>query len=183
MEIQTIQSKIHTIRGQKVMLDYDLAELYEVQTRTLKQLVRRNIARFPDDFMFALSHEEISALVSQNVIPSKSRLGGAFPFAFTEQGVAMLAGILKSEKAIQINIVIIRAFVALRHFALSHAELSLKIAELEVFLGKELSDIKEVLLWLGEENQARADAIAALENQEKPAEEREERRMIGFRKG
>lgn len=131
--------------------------------------------------MFALSHEEISALVSQNVIPSKGRLGGAFPFAFTEQGVAMLAGTLNSEKVVRINIAIIRTFVALRHYALTNAELSRKIAEPELFLGKELSDIKVVLLWLGEENQARVDAITALENQEKPAEE--ERRTIGFRKG
>lgn len=93
MNLSIIQNKIYKIRGQKVMLDFDLAELYEVETRALKQSVRRNINRFPDDFLFILNEKEIKNLVSQNVIPSKGRFGGALPFAFTEQGVAMLSGI------------------------------------------------------------------------------------------
>lgn len=94
------------IRNQKVMLDFDLAELYETETRILKQAVRRNIERFPRDFMFELTESEIVLLVSQSVIPSKSKLGGAKPYAFTEQGVAMLSSVLNNEKAIEINIAI-----------------------------------------------------------------------------
>src|SRR5437870_4265474 len=103
MQLQAIQKKIYEIRMQKAMLDYDLAALYEVETRALKQAVRRNIHRFPEDFMFELTRDEIEQMVSQNVIPSKSYLGGALPFAFTEQGVAMLSSVLKSKKAVQVN--------------------------------------------------------------------------------
>jgi hypothetical protein len=102
MELQIIQNKIHVIRGQRVMLDYDLALLYEVETRVLKQAVKRNLNRFPDDFMFTLSENEINLMVSQIVIPSKSYFGGSKPFAFTEQGVAMLSSVLKSKKALQV---------------------------------------------------------------------------------
>ena len=96
MELQLIRQKIYEVRGQKVMLDFDLAALYEVETRALKQAVRRNLERFPEDFMFELDETEVHKLVSQIVIPSKSYFGGALPFAFTEQGVAMLSGILKA---------------------------------------------------------------------------------------
>lgn len=98
MELEVIQNKIFEIRGCKVMLDFDLALLYDVETRVLKQSIRRNLKRFPEDFMFELSDLEINRLVSQNVIPSKSYLGGSSPFAFTEQGIAMLSSVLKSEK-------------------------------------------------------------------------------------
>jgi len=98
MELKVIQRKIHEIRGMKVILDFDLASLYQVETRVLKQAVRRNRTRFPEDFMFAISENEIIQLVSQTVIPSKSYLGGASPFAFTEQGVAMFSSVLNSEK-------------------------------------------------------------------------------------
>ncbi|MCC7465135.1 MAG: ORF6N domain-containing protein [Saprospiraceae bacterium] len=90
MEIQIIQSKIHLLRGQRVMLDYDLAELYQVETRALKQAVRRNTDRFPPDFLFQLTEEEQNQLVSQNVIPSKKYFGGATPFAFTEHDIAQI---------------------------------------------------------------------------------------------
>lgn len=94
MEIsETIQNKIYELRGDRVMLDKDLAALYEVETRALKQAVKRNIDRFPFDFMFELTEDEVGAMVSQNVIPSKSYFGGALPFAFTEQGVAMLSSV------------------------------------------------------------------------------------------
>lgn len=92
MQLKLIQNKIFEIRGHKEMLDFDLAELYEVEARALKQAVKRNLDRFPEDFMFVLSENEIKLLVSQNVIPTKSRFGGAFPFAFTEQGVAIPIG-------------------------------------------------------------------------------------------
>ena len=98
MQLSVIQNKIYEIRGKKVMLDFDLAVMYDVETRVLKQIVKRNLNRFPADFMFPLSKKEIEQLVSQNVIPSKSKPGGAFPYAFTEQGVAMLSSVLKSEK-------------------------------------------------------------------------------------
>ncbi|MFN0176286.1 MAG: ORF6N domain-containing protein [Saprospiraceae bacterium] len=173
METQIIQSKIHTLRGQRVMLDFDLADLYEVETRALKQAVRRNARRFPFDFMFELTEKEMNQLVSQNVIPAKKHFGGAAPFAFTEQGVAMLSATLRSDKAIDVNIAIMRAFVALRHFALTYSELSAKVGELE----KELADVNEVLHWLGQENQSRADEIAGLQITSK---DWETRRPIGF---
>lgn len=131
MEIEVIQNKIHEIRGFKVMLDFDLALLYNVETRILKQAVRRNISRFPKDFMFILNDVELNQLVSQSVIPSKSYFGGAFPFAFTEQGIAMLSSVLNSEKAIEVNISIIRAFVTIRQFALNYTELQKRINEIE----------------------------------------------------
>ena len=131
MEIAVIQNKIYEIRGYKVMLDFDLANMYEVETRILKQSVKRNAIRFPPDFMFSLSEAEINLMVSQNVIPSKSYFGGSFPFAFTEQGIAMLSSVLKSDKAIEINISIIRAFVTFRQFSLTYSELKTKIEEIE----------------------------------------------------
>ena len=105
--------------------------------------------------MFELSENEINHLVSQNVIPSKSNLGGASSFAFTEQGVAMLSSILRSEKALQINIAIMRAFVALRNYALSYENLEKQIAELEARFQREFADIHEALRWLAAENQSR----------------------------
>jgi hypothetical protein len=109
-----IERRIFLIRGHKVMLDYDLASLYRVETRALKQAVRRNSDRFPEDFMFELNREESGRLVSQNVIPSLSKFGGASPMAFSEQGVAMLSSVLRSPHAVQVNIAIMRAFVRLR---------------------------------------------------------------------
>lgn len=130
-KIETIDTKIHVIRNQKVMLDFDLAALYEIETRVLKQAVKRNIARFPSDFMFQLNAAEINSLVSQSVIPSKSKLGGAKPFAFTEQGVAMLSSVLKSQKAIEVNIAIVRTFVMLRNSILSLEEISKRVTDVE----------------------------------------------------
>mgnify|MGYP001199954513 CR=1 FL=1 len=128
---EEIVSRIYFIRGQKIMLDFDLALMYEVETRALKQQVRRNIESFPDDFMFLLSEKEIEQLVSQNVIPSKSVLGGAFPMVFTEQGVAMLSSVLKSKKARLVNIAIMRTFVQLRKLIDTNKELAHKIESLE----------------------------------------------------
>ena len=128
---QIITHKIIEIRGYKVLLDFDLAELYNTETRTLKQAVRRNLNRFPEDFMFELTEEEVKDLVSQSVIPSKSKLGGAIPFAFSEQGVAMLSSVLNNERAIEINIAIMRSFVSLRKFALTYEELTKRVTEIE----------------------------------------------------
>lgn len=119
-----IENKIYEIRGQKVMLDFDLAEMYEVDTKYLKQMVRRNSVRFPEDFMFQLSNEEANLLIpSLRLQFATSNKGGTryAPFAFTEQGVAMLSGILRSPKAIEVNINIMRAFVRMRQYLLSHA--------------------------------------------------------------
>ena len=137
MEIEQTKNSILEIRGKKVMLDMDLAIIYEVETRVLKQAVRRNIDRFPDDFMFELTLEELQNLTSQFVTSS---WGGQRhkPFAFTEQGIAMLSSVLKSKKAIQMNIAIMRAFVMMRQFALSFQELSEKLLELENFTIKSL---------------------------------------------
>lgn len=144
MNLEIIENRIIQVRGQKVMLDFHLAELYEIETRALKQAVRRNTNRFPADFMFELTQNEIESLVSQFVIPSKSKLGGAIPFAFTEQGVAMLSSVLNSEKAIAINIAIMRTFVSLRQFALNYKELNDKINEIE----KQFPDIYKILNFL-----------------------------------
>jgi flagellar capping protein FliD len=126
-----IASLIYFIRGEKIMLDTDLAKLYDVETRVLKQAVRRNLDRFPEDFMFELSNEEIDRMVSQNEIPSKQIFGGAKPFAFTEQGIAMLSSVLNSKIAIQVNIAILRTFVKLRQLLKDHKDLADKIERLE----------------------------------------------------
>ena len=129
------------------MFDFDLADLYEVETRTLKQAVRRNLDRFPADFMFELSKEEFETLRSQ--IVTSNRGGTRYvPFAFTEQGVAMLSSVLSSAKAIEINIQIIRAFVFLRQYALTHNDLTLKLGELESKFNKKFEDVYEALSYL-----------------------------------
>jgi len=113
------------------MLSQHLAELYEVETRTLNQAVKRNIVRFPGDFMFRLTQKEVGLLVSQNVIPQRKYLGGSLPYAFTEEGVAMLSTVLKSERAILVNIAIMRAFVKLREILSTHKDLAAWLDELE----------------------------------------------------
>ena len=128
MELEVIKSKIIEIRGCKVMLDFDLALLYNVETRVLKQAVRRNHNRFPEDFMFELTEIELNSLRSQIVTLKNNGRGQHskyLPFAFTEQGIAMLSSILNSEKAIEVNISIIRAFVTMRQFTLTYSELKL----------------------------------------------------------
>lgn len=161
-ELEIITKKIHEIRNQKVMLDYDLAALYEIETKVLKQAVRRNIERFPEDFMFELSKEEFHNLRSQIVTSS---YGGIryMPFAFTEQGVAMLSSVLKSDKAIEINISIMRTFVTIRQFALNYTELQNKINEIE----GQLPEIYNVLNYLVEKDATKNET---------------ERTKIGFKK-
>jgi hypothetical protein len=129
--LEVIEQRILLIRGQKVMLSTDLAELYQVEPRVLVQAVKRNIARFPQDFMFQLTEEEFSNLKSQIVISSWGGLRRARPYAFTEQGVAMLSSVLNSERAIKVNIEIMRAFVRLRKMLASHADLARKLDALE----------------------------------------------------
>ncbi len=130
--VEMIERKIYLIRGHKVMLDSDLAELYEVPTRRLNEQIKRNIARFPSDFMFQLNAEEAENLRSQ-IATSSSRHGGRryLPFVFTEQGVAMLSSVLNSERAIQVNIAIMRAFVKLREMIASNKDLARKLDDLE----------------------------------------------------
>ncbi|MGH7825534.1 MAG: ORF6N domain-containing protein [Candidatus Binatia bacterium] len=129
---ERIERLIVLIRGHKVMLDADLAELYGVETRALTQAVKRNLSRFPADFMFQLSDEEAELLRSQIVISKKGRGGRRYlPYAFTEQGVAMLSSVLNSERAVEINIEIMRAFVRLREMLLSHKDLARKLDALE----------------------------------------------------
>ncbi|MHB1348662.1 MAG: ORF6N domain-containing protein [Desulfobulbaceae bacterium] len=129
---EIIIGKIYLIRNQKVMLDRDLAELYVVETRALKQAVRRNIRRFPEDFMFELTSQEEDSLRSQTVtLKGRGRHSKYLSFAFTEQGVAMLSSVLKSERAIEVNIAIMRAFVQMRQMLTTHADLKRKIEEME----------------------------------------------------
>jgi hypothetical protein len=128
---ERIERSIFLIHGQKVMLSIDLADLYGVEPRVLVQAVKRNIDRFPEDFMFQLSKEEFFNLKSQFVISSWGGLRRATPYAFTEQGVAMLSTVLRSKRAIQVNIEIMRAFVRLRRMLASHAELARKLDALE----------------------------------------------------
>jgi len=129
--VDRIEKAILLIRGQKVMLDADLAELYDVETKVLVQAVKRNLERFPEDFMFQLSQEEFAILRSQ--IVTSSDWGGRRyrPYAFTEQGVAMLSSVLRSRRAIQVNIEIMRAFIRLRQMLASHVELARKLDALE----------------------------------------------------
>ena len=148
MELQTIQSKIYEIRGQKVILDFDLAELYQSDTRSLNQAVKRNIKRFPLDFMFQLTTDEWSVLMSQFVTSS---WGGTRkrPFAFTEQGVAMLSGLLKSDIAIEVNISIMRAFVAVRRFIANPpvdrvSELQNELKELKSYIEEVFTDYNDI---------------------------------------
>ena len=131
LSLEIIEKKIFIIRGQKVMLDKDLAKLYGVETFNLNKAIKRNIDRFPNDFMFQLSKEEFSNLIFQNGISS---WGGTrkLPYAFTEQGVAMLSSVLRSERAVQVNIQIMRAFVKLREIISTHKELAQKLKELEL---------------------------------------------------
>ena len=158
-----IENKIYLIRGQKVMLDFDLAELYGIETKYLKRQVKRNLKRFPRDFMFQLSKKE--NLRCQIVTSS---YGGRryLPYAFTEQGVAMLSSILNSERAIQANIAIVRAFVKLRRILSTHKELAKKLKELENKVENHDSEIEGIF-----------EAIRQL-----VAPEKESKKKIGFLK-
>lgn len=156
MEVTVIQNKIYEVRDQKVMLDFDLAGLYQVETRVLNQAVKRNIVRFPKDFMFRLTKDEWALISSSQLVMigqlPKNRTQSYLPYAFTEHGVTMLASVLRSEKAVAVNIAIVRAFVALRAWSLNYKELASKIAELEEKYDMQLLDIYAALNSLIEEN-------------------------------
>lgn len=168
MYAQEIHSKIHEIRNQKVMLDFDLAALYEVETRVLNQSVKRNIDIFPADFIFRLNTEEWETMSSQFVMTSSTkRPKKALPLAFTEYGVAMLANVLKSKKARQTSIAIVRAFIALKQFALNYKEITDRLSELEDKNNKQFKDVYE--------------AINYLLRKDKHSIEQQERKRIGFK--
>jgi len=162
---ERIESHIFFLRGHKIMLSTDLAELYGVEPRVLVQSVKRNIDRFPADFMFQLSKPEFANLKSQIVTSRWGGLRRANPYAFTEQGVAMLSGILKSKRAIQVNIAIMRAFVKLRQILSTHKELVYKLNELERKTERHDHEIKAIF-----------DAIRQLMTEETKPKPR-----IGFR--
>ena len=168
MELELIHKKIYEIRGHRVMLDYDLAELYETETKYLKRSVRANIKRFPSDFMFELSNLEWESLRC-NFCTSNKRGGTRYlPFAFTEQGVAMLSSVLKSDKAIEVNIDIMRAFVLIKQVALTNKELTDKLFELEQKFDRQFTDVSEVINYL-----------LSKDNQEK---QKQSRNKIGYKK-
>ena len=168
-KLRPIISSIQTIRGVAVLMDSDLAHWYGVETRVLKQTVRRNRERFPDDFMFELTDNEIEQMVSQNVIPNKSFLGGAIPFAFTQEGVAILSGILRSSKAITVNIGIMRAFVALRQHVQKVEGLAAALKKLENSTHRRFNEVGKVL--------------DALMKQKQQQDNQHHRRRIGFKQG
>lgn len=173
MDLQLIQSKIYEIRGQRVMLDFDLAVLYSTETKRLKEAVRRNIARFPADFMFELSKTEWEILRTQ--IATTSWGGVRYqPFAFTEQGVAMLASVLKSETAIQVNIQIVRAFIALRQYALGYAEIYQKLENFMVETNLQFNDIYQALAEMAslnnKQNNTKEIGYLAIKNAENETE-------------
>ncbi|UII80092.1 ORF6N domain-containing protein [Flagellimonas sp. CMM7] len=160
MELQAIQNRIYEVRGQKVLLDFDLAAMYGTETKRLKEAVRRNIERFPSDFMFELTNEEHKSLRTQSATLEKNGRGKFSkynPFAFTEQGIAMLASVLRSSKAIEVNIQIVRAFVFLRKYALSHSELTLKLQELEAKYNKQFKDVFEAINFLLQKDKIETD--------------------------
>lgn len=170
VKVQFIETKIYEIRGQKVMFDFDLAEIYEVETRVLKQAVRRNIELFPSDFMFELTKDEWKFLTSQFVIfeagQGKGKYPKFLPYVFNEHGVTMLANVLKSKKARLMSVSVVRAFIKLKEFALNYKELSDKLRQLETKYDQQFTDITEAINYL-----LQKDTIEI---------EQKERRRIGF---
>ncbi|MBO9673998.1 MAG: ORF6N domain-containing protein [Sphingobacteriaceae bacterium] len=149
MEIQILKSKIYQVRGLNVLFDFDLSELYETETRILKQAVNRNVDRFPEDFMFQLTKAEWQEVITVcDNLPATAKFSPSKPYAFTEQGVAMLSSVLKSKKAIAINIAIMRTFVLIRQYALSHADLTQKLIELETKFDQQFNDVYKALNFL-----------------------------------
>jgi hypothetical protein len=149
MQLQAIQDKIYHIRGEKVMLDFDLATLYQVETRSLKQAVKRNSDRFPEDFLFQLSKKEWQEVITNcDNLSETIKYSPVTPLAFTKQGVAMLSAVLKSKKAVKVNIDIMGAFVFIRQYALSHKDLTNKLKELETTYNKQFKDVYEAINYL-----------------------------------
>jgi ORF6N domain len=183
--IKSIQNRIYEIRGERIMLDFDLAELYEVATKVLNQAVKRNIKRFPEDFMFQLSPEEWTLVRSQFVgAPSKSSQRSQFvtfeekgrynkylPYAFSEQGIAMLSGVLNSNTAILMNIAIMRAFVEARRLSLKEMDLKTQLKEIKEILGVHDSQLNQIY-----------DAMENLLDKKAAQRKWDERERIGFNK-
>jgi phage regulator Rha-like protein len=169
-----IQNKIHEIRGQKVMLDFDLAEIYKVETKMLKRAVKRNLKRFPKDFMFVITKKEWEDLRHQF---GTSSWGGTryMPFAFTEHGVTMLASILNSDRAIKMSIAVVRAFVALKQIALQHKDLAERLEELRTELNERIGEHDTQLA-------AIYDAIENLLDEKTETKNWEQRERIGYKK-
>ena len=145
---EVIISKIYEIRGVKVMLDRDLAELYNVKAIRLREQVKRNPKKFPEHFMFQLTGKEVNDMVSQNAIPSKQHLGGALPYMFTEHGVLQLANVLKSERATQMSIKIIEVFVKMRDILLTHKDLLHEMEEIRKKIAGQDEKIKMIFDYL-----------------------------------
>jgi len=174
MELQIIHEKIYTVRGHKVMLDFDLAELYLVETKRLKEAVRRNIKRFPPDFMYELTQQEYRFLRSQFATLEKKGRGAYtkyLPFAFTEQGISMLSGVLHSERAIEMNIAIMRAFIAIRQFVLQYNDLAEQIIEIRQSVSNHNEQLNQIY-----------DAIENLLDEKAEQKKWNERERIGFKK-
>lgn len=172
MQLSIIQSRIYEIRQQKIMLDFDLAILYGTETRILKQAVRRNIARFPKDFMFRLNKKEWQKLITIcDKLPEGIKFSPALPYAFTEHGITMLASVLKSKKAIQMNIAIVRAFIALKQFALNYKELADQVKELKETTGNHNQQLSQIYT-----------ALENLLNEKNEQTKWQDRERIGFRK-
>ena len=170
MELEQIKQSIHEIRGRKVILDMDLAKLYEVETRVLKQAVRRNMERFPEDFMFELTKDEWDIKRSQLVMfkNGQGKFPKYLPFVFTEQGVAMLSAVLNSVYAVHISVKIMRAFVAMRQWALNHQEISERLNTMEKQFGQKFKDIDQVLNYLMQKEQQKIQQT--------------ERKQVGYKK-
>ena len=147
---EIITNKIYFIRNTKVMLDRDLAELYNVDSRALRQQVKRNIDKFPEHFMFRLTEIEVELMVSQNAIPSKRVLGGSLPYAFTEHGILQLSNVIKSERATQMSIKIIEIFVSLREFLTDNLKVKEEIEEIKKKLANQNKNIELVFSYLDE---------------------------------
>src|SRR5882762_4871023 len=170
--IRSIQNRIYEIRGERVMLDRDLADLYETETKALNLAVKRNIKRFPSDFMFQLTKEEFDDLRFQNET-SKGRGGTRYlPYAFTEQGVAMLSGVLNSDKAINMNIAIMRAFVEIRRIIFKQIDLKEQLKEIKERLGEHDVQLNQIY-----------DAMENLMDEKAAQRKWNERERIGFKKG
>ncbi|MBP5724355.1 MAG: ORF6N domain-containing protein [Bacteroidales bacterium] len=189
ISVDNIKAKIYEFRGQKVMLDFDLASLYHVETRTLNQAVKRNIERFPDDFMFRLNSEEWNNMSSQIVMTSSSkRPKNAIPYAFTEHGVVMLASVLRSDIAIQTSVSITRAFVAIRKALQNTNNVNLKIENLSLRIDKLNDYIENVLQTQNDINDDTAtqlelinQTLAELQAENAMKKQFEERKPVGFR--
>lgn len=167
---EIISSKIYLIRDKKVMLDRDLAGLYDIKAIRLREQVKRNLVRFPENFMFQLSEKEVDTLVSQNAIPSRKQLGGYLPYAFTEHGILMLANVIKSERAIKMSIRIIEIFVRMREMLLAYKDILRKLEEIE----RKYTDHDQQIMLIFE-------YLKQLEASKQQEMEQKNRKRIGFK--